>query len=139
MMFPKIVARRSVRVLVVDDEPAIRHLLMRWLEQWGCTVVCVGSADEAIAHMELYPADVVFADIAMPIRDGLSLLLEVRHRWPQTVVIMETGDQDMSTVIRMQRFGARAYLPKPYGREEVRQALARAIETSAQTVPAKYL
>ena len=117
----------DLKVLIVDDEPAIRKLLVRWLRHWNCSVTCVASAQEAIAHLERHPADVMFADIFMPIRDGLSLLVEVRSRWPDLMVVMESGDSAMSTVALTRDYGAVAFLPKPYGREEVRQAMERAM------------
>jgi CheY-like chemotaxis protein len=68
----------------------------------------------------------------MPGRDGLSLLEEVRERWPETAVIMATAIQDFQTVTRTRQGGAVAYVTKPFGREPLRQALQRAEENHRQ-------
>jgi DNA-binding NtrC family response regulator len=117
----------GVRVLVVDDEGSIRSVLERWIVQWGYDVACVASADAAITEMERLPADVIFADITMPIHDGIWLLEQVHRRWPKTQVIMESGVEEPSIVLKAKHQGAVDFLPKPFGREMVYQALERAI------------
>jgi DNA-binding NtrC family response regulator len=115
-----------MRVLVVDDEEALRNILVRWIHQFGYEVTAVASADAAIAEMERVAAAVVITDILMPIHDGLWLLDEVHQRWPKTVVIMESGILDQATVLKTRQQGAVDFLPKPFGREMVYQALERA-------------
>ena len=117
----------GVRVLVVDDEGSIRTVLQRWIELWGYDVASVATADDAITEMERMPADVIFADINMPFHDGIWLLDEVQRRWPKTQVIMESGVEESSTVLKAKQHGAVDFLAKPFGREMVYQALERAI------------
>ena len=113
-------------VLIVDDEASIRSFLTRWLESWGYTVKTAAGADQALALMGEEPASIMLCDVMMPGRDGLSLLEEVRQRWPQTVVIMATALQDLQTVTRSRSSGAVDYVTKPFGREPLLQALRRA-------------
>ena len=115
-------------VLVVDDEEAIRRLLMRWLGGWGYDAKGVASADAAVEMMAAEPADIVLTDVMMPVHDGIWLAGQVRDRWPQTAVIMASSAQDMDTVIQMRKQGAVDYVTKPFGREMLRQALQRATE-----------
>jgi DNA-binding NtrC family response regulator len=115
-------------VLIVDDEASIRSFLTRWLESWGYTVKAAGGVDEALAVMEEEPTSIMLCDVMMPGRDGLSLLEEVRRRWPKTVVIMATALQDLQTVMRSRDHGAIDYVTKPFGREPLLQALRRAEE-----------
>jgi DNA-binding NtrC family response regulator len=117
----------GVRVLIVDDEGSIRSVLERWVMHWGYDVASVSTADDAITEMERMPADVIFADIIMPIHDGIWLLEQVHRRWPKTQVIMESGVEESSTVLRAKQQGAVDFLAKPFGREMVYQALERAI------------
>ena len=117
----------TLRVLVVDDEGSIRTVLTRWLRDWGYDATRVANADDAVREMERRPADIIFADITMPIHDGIWLLEQVHQRWPKAQVIMESGVQESSTVLRAKQFGAVDFLPKPFGREMVHQALERAI------------
>jgi DNA-binding NtrC family response regulator len=117
----------GVRVLVVDDEQPVRAVLKRWIMHWGYDVVSVAAADDAIREMERMPADVIFADITMPVHDGIWLLKQVHQRWPKTQVIMESGVEESSSVLEAKKHGAVDFLPKPFGREMVYQALERAI------------
>jgi DNA-binding NtrC family response regulator len=115
-------------VLIVDDETSIRDFLARWLQAWGYTVRTAESADAAVAQMTEEPARIMLCDVTMPGRDGLSLLAEVRDRWPSTAVIMATAVQDVRTVTQSRKDGAVGYVTKPFGRELLRQALQRAEE-----------
>jgi DNA-binding NtrC family response regulator len=114
------------QVIVVDDEESIRLLLSRWLTAWGYKTRVAASANDALEQMAALPAAVVFCDVMMPVHDGVWLAQQIRERWPATAVVMATGAQDMETVTKMRRFGAVDYVPKPFGREMVRQALLRA-------------
>lgn len=113
-------------VLVVDDEEAIRSLLIRWLAGWGYAARQAASAEDAIDLMTAEPAAVVLCDVMMPVHDGVWLAEQVRHRWPQTAVIMASSAQDMETVMRMRQQGAIEYVTKPFGREMLRRAVERA-------------
>jgi len=121
-----VLARSSPHVLVVDDEASIRAFLSRWLASWGCRVEVAADAKEALAHMAKEPAQVILCDVMMPGRDGLSLLEEVRRRWPLTAVIMATAVQELETVVRSRKGGAVAFVTKPFGRVPLLQALQRA-------------
>ena len=113
-------------VLVVDDEEAIRRLLVRWLSGWGYEAKEAANADDAIEIMAAAPAEIMLCDVMMPVHDGIWLAEQVRSRWPQTAVIMASSAQDMETVMRMRKQGAVDYVTKPFGREMLRQALQRA-------------
>ncbi len=113
-------------VLVVDDEPPIRVLLMRWLTKWDYTVKEAGTAMEAIAAMEAEPARVVVCDIGMPEHDGLWLAEQVLGRWPDTAVVMATGRDDSPTVHSSRKVGAVAYVTKPFDPDLLRQAVDHA-------------
>jgi CheY-like chemotaxis protein len=113
-------------VLVVDDEDAIRRLLMRWLAGWGYESKEAANAEDAIDIMAAEAADILLCDVMMPVHDGIWLAEQVRARWPQTAVIMASSAQDMDTVMRMRKQGAVDYVTKPFGREMLRQALQRA-------------
>ena len=113
-------------VMVVDDEEGIRTLLSRWLTNWGYEPRLAVSADDALEQMEAAPAPIVLCDVMMPVHDGLWLAEQIHRRWPDTALIMASGAQDMETVKASRRHGAVDYVTKPFGREMVLQALARA-------------
>ena len=115
------------RVLVVDDEAAIRDILSRRLTQWGHEVVTAHSAEAAIEAMAAQPADIVFCDVIMPLLDGVWLAKQIRERWPAAVVVAVSGAQELATVVKMRQYGAVDYVAKPIGREMLHQALERAL------------
>jgi two-component system response regulator HydG len=113
-------------VLVVDDEAAVRRLLRRWLERWGYEVREASSAAEGVEQMNTDPASVIFCDVKMPGQDGVWLVERVRAQWPATAIIMATGVADIEIVLECKRAGAVDYVPKPFGRALLLQALQRA-------------
>jgi CheY-like chemotaxis protein len=82
------------RVLVVDDEPAIRGVLCEFLRECGLTPVAVENADQALAVLdEAEPVDLVFSDVRMPgSMDGYGLARWILENRPQLPVILATGD-----------------------------------------------
>ena len=119
-------ADTELRVLVVDDEPAVRELLRRWLERWGCRVREASSAPEAFEMMRDEPASVIFCDINMPGQSGLWLVQQVRGLWPTTSIIMASAVSNIEMILECKRAGAVDYVLKPFGREVLHQALRRA-------------
>ncbi|HKY20135.1 MAG TPA: response regulator [Vicinamibacterales bacterium] len=125
----------AARVLVVDDEAAIRDILARRLTEWGHEVVSAAGAEAAIELMAERPVEIVFCDVIMPRFDGAWLAQQIRERWPDTVIVAVSGALEMPTVIKMRKFGAVDYVAKPIGREMLRQALERALATLAARRP----
>lgn len=115
------------RILVVDDEAAIRDILTRRLTQWGHTVTAANGAEAALEALAAERAEIVFCDVIMPVRDGAWLAQQIQERWPGTVIVAVSGAQEMSTVVKMRQYGAVDYVAKPVGREMLRQALDRAL------------
>lgn len=115
------------RILIVDDEAAVREILARRLAQWGHVVVAVHGAEPAVEEMAKEPADIVFSDVIMPVHDGVWLAKQVRERWPGTVIVAVSGAQELTTVVKMREYGAVDYVVKPIGREMLHQALERAL------------
>ena len=122
------------KVLIVDDEAPIRELLRRWVTGWGFGVRTVASAAEAIELLTADPADIMLCDVAMPERDGLSLVEQVHAQWPQTAIVMTTGRDDPETVKASRKLGAVAYVVKPFDPLMLHEALDVA---SASTVQGK--
>jgi DNA-binding NtrC family response regulator len=118
-------------VLIVDDEEPIRLLLGRWLSAWGYDIRMAVSADDALEQMAFAQPAIVLCDVMMPDHDGLWLTDRIREQWPHVAVIMASGAQDMDTVRSTKKKGAIGFVPKPFDRELLRQALLRA-ESSFQ-------
>jgi DNA-binding response OmpR family regulator len=103
-------------VVVVDDDPVIRLLLAKSVEQEGHRVTTADNGREALARLRAEPCDVVLLDVMMPELDGLATLEEIK-RHPQlrhVAVIMVSGLEDIGSVVRCIELGAEDYLPKPF-------------------------
>jgi DNA-binding NtrC family response regulator len=117
-----------MKILVVDDERAIRLAIGDLLRADGHGVREAGSGDEALAALEGAPADLVLADLRMPGMDGLKLLEAVRARHPDTLVVLVTAQGDERTAVQALKLGAYDYLPKPFDNEEIRATVRHAHE-----------
>lgn len=118
-----------VSVLVVDDDPAIRRVLISQLERDEFVCHEAGSGNEALAVLERLEVSIVVSDLRMPDGDGHMLLQVVRARYPNTAVIILTGDADVSTAVDCLRNGAADYLIKPYVAGAVEARIRQALET----------
>ncbi len=116
-------------ILIVDDDPDIRTTMRRILEPRQHRVLEAGDGRSAIAMLEEgRPVSLVISDIHMPGADGIWLLGEVQRRFPDTGVIMLTGDADIARAVECLTLGAMDYLPKPMLVDEVRARVAKALE-----------
>lgn len=81
------------RILVIDDNTAIRVLLRTMLEQEGYEVVEAANGTEGFQQYQAVPSDLVITDLWMPVMDGLEMLRALRHGVPTPTVIVLSGDQ----------------------------------------------
>jgi len=119
----------KVRLLVADDEEAIRGTLSSLLEEEGYEVTAVSSAEEAVARFGNDPFPLVITDIRMGGMTGIDLLQEVKRLHPTTEVIIMTSYASLETAVHALRSGAYDYILKPFeDLELVISAVARAVE-----------
>jgi putative two-component system response regulator len=114
--------------LVVDDEPRLRQVLTHLMKNDGFTCLEAENGEQAIALLERQPVMLVLSDLRMPRLDGITLLREIRGRWPDTAVVMITAVADVEVAVSCLAVGAMDYLTKPFHLEEVRARVAQAIE-----------
>nr|WP_298057111.1 nitrogen regulation protein NR(I) [uncultured Halomonas sp.] len=126
------VRNEVARVVIVDDDRAIRWVLERALAQPDLDVECIERADIALARLLENPPDVLVTDIRMPGIDGLDLMARVREVHPDLPVIVMTAHSDLDSAVASYQGGAFEYLPKPFDVDEalalVRRAVAHARE-----------
>jgi len=118
----------QVRVLVVDDEEAVRNLLQRILEGAGYSVVTAANGQEALYEVSLQEAKVVLLDIHMPGMSGIEVLSKITADSPDYCVIMVTAVTDLDTAVEALKIGAYDYITKPFDRDDVKQKVQQAIE-----------
>lgn len=107
------------RILVVDDEPGIRTLLMRLFEKQGYETSAAGTAAEALNRAREGFFNLAVLDIKLPDATGLDLLGSLKELHPDMEVIMLTGYASMETAIEALNEGASAYIPKPVNTSEL--------------------
>jgi len=117
------------RILVVDDEEAIREIVSSMLTTAGYACKQAGSGMEALAVLtsgedfELMLSDLMMADL-----DGIGLLERTKEKYPDMPVVMVTAVHDISVALRAIRDGAYDYLLKPFEREQLLNTVSRALE-----------
>src|SRR4029077_14779447 len=115
------------RILVVDDEAAIRDTLRMVLEYEGYEVATVGDGRAALAELDGGPAAAVLLDIKMPGMDGLETLDRIVAREGAPPVLMISGHGDIATAVECTRRGALDFLEKPLQRERVLVSVKNAL------------
>jgi DNA-binding NtrC family response regulator len=117
------------KVLVVDDEPAIRRALMRMLENHGMRVASAGDGAEALEVLAREAVDVAVVDLMMPRLGGLELLELVRERHAGVEVVLMTAFGDVETAVKAVQAGAYHFLTKPFrSNDEVILTVAKAAQ-----------
>ena len=110
------------RLLVVDDEPELRSLLIEYFGRHGFAVTAVQDAAEARQALAEWPVHLAILDINMPGENGLSLARWLRDAHPEvSIVMLTTVGESIDQVIGLE-MGADDYVPKPF---ELRELLAR--------------
>ncbi len=102
------------RILVVDDEEALRTVLSTELTSEGYEVSTAADGGEAIDLVKDNNYDLVLLDIKMPNVDGFEVLKYVKENKPDMKVIMLTGFADLKNAIESKRLGAEDFVSKPY-------------------------
>jgi two-component system nitrogen regulation response regulator NtrX len=116
------------RVLVIDDEEAIRKSLRMVLEYEGYELLEAASGPEGLETLRRESPDAVLLDIKMPAMDGLEVLQAARERDAHTPILMISGHGDIPTAVDAIHKGAYDFLEKPLESDRVLTALRNAIE-----------
>jgi EAL domain-containing protein (putative c-di-GMP-specific phosphodiesterase class I) len=121
-------AAPAARVLVVDDEPEMRHLMTRMLQNAGYDVRSAPDGEEALRVLDTDTVDLVVTDLAMPRADGLTVLRRIRERNDELPVLLVAGEPTTDSAIRAVRYRATEYLTKPFDPETLLDAVRRALQ-----------
>jgi CheY-like chemotaxis protein len=121
------------RILVIDDEPSIRHLIRTILLDEGHDIETAANGRDALEKVILAVPDLIVLDLMMPEMDGWRFLEELHLRGlrKQTRVVIVSGHFDPATASRGERRAARLFLPKPFEPEVLVQLIEDALARDA--------
>jgi two-component system, OmpR family, response regulator MprA len=129
---------RTMHILVVDDDRAVREAVGRALRQEGYEVEAAGDGGQALQHMEERPPDAVVLDVLMPPPNGLEVARELRKAGDRTPILMLTARDAVEDRVEGLDAGADDYLVKPFALAEllarVRALLRRTAEGEGEPV-----
>ncbi len=130
-------ADRTISVVIADDQRMVREGLQLMLSLVGGIEVVglAGDGDEAVELVGARDPDVVLMDLRMPRCDGVSATKQIREQHPRTQVVVLTTFADDDEVLAALRAGARGYLTKDTGAEEVGRAIRRVADGHADLDP----
>ncbi len=119
---------RKDRVLIVEDEDNARKGYEQLLQKWGCDVMGVASAEDALAKFASYQPDTLIADVELPGMNGLDLLKQLGQELLDVPAIIITGKGSEERAVAAIEAGAFWYIEKPLKAPVLRALLDRALE-----------
>lgn len=102
-----------MKVLIIDDERAIRRALKEILEYENCQVLEAENGKEGLALIQSNSLDVIFCDIKMPLVDGMELLEQVQREGNEVPIVMISGHGTLETAVQAIKIGAFDFIEKP--------------------------
>jgi FixJ family two-component response regulator len=121
-------SRRNSSILVVDDEEAIRELLVRLLQAEGHRVRAVGSAREAHAALKDSPVSLLITDVKLPDQDGIALLQQACGLDHRMMGLVMTGYGTVDLAVQAMKAGAAEFLMKPFENEVLQLTVNRLLD-----------
>lgn len=120
----------TARILVVDDDAAVRYTLLETLAALDASVDAARDGREALAKLDAGPYDLVLTDLRMPVVDGMTVLRHARKlaRPPRVIVVTAHGSE--RTAVEAMKEGAYDYFRKPFDVDEILAVVNRALETT---------
>ena len=108
-------------ILVVDDDPQIRLLITKMLEQGGFLVRAIADGYTAVEELKRFPYDLIILDIMMPLMNGFTTLRNIQSddNYKKQPIIMLTSSESKEDVIKAKRMGVDDYIMKPPKREDL--------------------
>lgn len=126
------------RILVVDDDSAVKNLIRKILESDGYDCEMAGDADEAMDRLKQKNIDLVLSDVAMPGKSGVQLLTEIKSIYPDIPILMISGNSTQATAEAALSLGAYDFLLKPFQKNQVLISVANGIRRRALDLQSRF-
>lgn len=127
------------RILVVDDEKKMRHILQLMLEREGLSAEQAENGKEALAKLKQKRFDMIITDLKMPVMDGMSLLEEAKRIDPDFPIVVITAYGTIENAVDAMRKGAIDYITKPFEEEQILITVKRCLKFSRLSEEVKVL
>jgi CheY-like chemotaxis protein len=122
------------KVLVVDDDENIRHLMLDTLESLGYNTIGAQDGVEALTVLESQNVDLVITDVVMPQMNGIDLLKKIKKIWPSLPVLVITGYDFNYTMDQVRDGGADGFLAKPFRIGKIEEMMQNVLGMQAQQI-----
>ena len=119
----------TARILIVDDDEAIRELLKEFFQGLGYEISTAVNGSEALTVISQHDSDCIISDYVMPDMNGLELLERLREQGKEVPFLMITGYPTIEIAVEAMKQGAYDYITKPLQLEDVRIKVERALHT----------
>jgi len=120
---------KQIKILVVDDEPKICHIIEELLRLEGYQVDVSFSGIEALQMLKMYDYQMLLTDLKMPGIDGLELISKAKKSCPEISTIMVTGYATVDTAVQSLRHGIDDYITKPFNIIELKRIVKQTLYT----------
>ncbi|MBU1355051.1 MAG: response regulator [Candidatus Edwardsbacteria bacterium] len=117
----------SKKIMIIDDEPAVGEMMTTLLESEGYEAMVAYDGQDGLEQMGKTPADLLLLDYMLPGMDGIEVLCEVRHRWPELPVIMITAFGSPELKARANKFKVVDVVSKPFDTQKLLEQIAVAV------------
>lgn len=123
--------RSHIRILIVDDDPGHRQMLLTLLGDWGYRLEGVDSGEEAVARCRERAFDLLLMDVRMAGISGIEALKEIKAYNPAIPILIMTAYSNVESAVEAIKAGAYDYLTKPLDFDELRLTLERVLDHAA--------
>jgi DNA-binding NtrC family response regulator len=120
-------------VLLVDDDPAVLHLVRQWLSSAGYTVIACDRFETAKQHLAAQAPDILVTDVRLGAYNGLQLVILAKQQGPQVAAVVMSAFDDPTLRKEAAQSGA-GYVNKPCTRDQVLSAVVEAVSSPSPTV-----
>ncbi|HHS12233.1 MAG TPA: response regulator [bacterium] len=116
------------KILIVDDEEAMRDSCAQVLEREGYALEMAENGETGLEKIRSFDPDLVLLDLKMPGLSGMEVLDRTRNMDPNLVIVVITGYATVESAVEAMKYGAYDYLPKPFTPDELRLIVRRGLE-----------
>ncbi len=128
------------KILIVEDEPAVREGVRDWLEEDGYDVECVETGEEALERIKKMEFGIIVLDLRLPGIDGLQVFEEAKELRPKTKGVIISAFPSKQSVEKAEKLGILDFLPKPFKITDLEKIIRAALgELESKEIGKKHL